>query len=108
MVPMAPSSTRIRSAASFLSSVSTDDVLIFPRGLDIVSANSAFALPLPRAERAGVRGIGPIDYARDRLRNGVDIFVNLVVPESEHQMSHCFQSCCPIRFVSGSVRPAVD
>src|ERR1051326_3078167 len=67
MVPIAPSSTRTRSAASFLSSASTDGASIFARGSDIVSANSALALPLPLpgGERGGGRGFGPIDYAQD-------------------------------------------
>src|SRR5437588_10923480 len=67
MVPMAPSSTRMRSAASFLSSSSTGDTSLVTRPADIVSTNSAVVLPLPAGERVGVRGLGPIDHAQSWL-----------------------------------------
>src|SRR5436305_744606 len=67
MVPMAPSSTRMRSGARFLSSASTGDTSMVTRPADIVSTNSAVVLPLPAGERVGVRGLRPIERAQSWL-----------------------------------------
>ncbi len=54
-----------------------------------------------------MRGFGSIEGVQDRFQNPVDIFVHLVIPESQHQITHRFQNLRPVRFVSRSVLTAI-
>ena len=54
-----------------------------------------------------MRGFGPIEYVQNRLQNPIDIFANVIVPESQHQITHRLQSPRPIRFIGCSMLPAV-
>ncbi len=55
-----------------------------------------------------MRGFGPIEYVQNRLEYPVDIFVHLVIPESQHQITHRFQNLRPVRFISRSVLATIN
>src|SRR6266540_1944367 len=79
MVPMAPSSTRMRSRATRRSSCS-----VLEMGTDI-EANSGL-LPLPEGERGGVRGFRCLSFkrAQDFLEHALKIAHHVVVPKAKH------------------------
>src|SRR5229473_6390039 len=89
IVPMAPSSTRMRSRASARSSASMGEM----RLCTDIAANSASLPPLPIGERAGVRGARTQLLKRfcNRLKHAVSIFQYIVVPKSQHEISHRLQ-----------------
>src|SRR5262245_19261504 len=92
MVPMAPSSTRMRSAARRRS--------VCPVGeMDTDIATGSGALPLPAGERGGVRGFRSmmIDSAQNFFEHAVHILHHVVIPESKHEVTHRLQD-------SGSIR----
>src|SRR5215467_14437301 len=95
MVPMAPSSTRMRSRATRRSSCSvlvigTDSALVI--GTDMAAGSGL--LPLPEGERGGVRGFGRllIERIQNLLEHALEVAHHIVVPESKHEISHRFQS----------------
>src|SRR5262249_5173495 len=92
MVPMAPSSTRMRSAARRRSVSSVRDMAI-----DMSTGSGA--LPLPEGERGGVRGYGSmmIDSVQNFFEHTVHITHHVVIPESKHEVTHRLQD-------SGSIR----
>src|SRR5262249_31506057 len=90
IVPMAPSSTRMRSRASSRSCVSMEEILL----RSDIAAESVSLLPLPGGETAGVRGARSKCDARrprqrwhDILKHSVEVFHHIVVPVSEHQIA---------------------
>src|SRR6516225_6091675 len=86
MVPMAPSSTRMRSAARRRSVSSV-------REIDTTIAARSAVLPLPNGERDGVRGFGSmmIDSAQNFFEHTVHIPHHAVIPESKHEVTHRLQ-----------------
>src|SRR5262249_11149128 len=108
MVPMAPSSTRMRSAAIRRNSDSTGlaTTSLVP-GSDIGGATSS---PLPEGERDRVRGILriPIDRVQNLFEYALSVLQHLVVPEPQHQIPHRFQHSRPICFILRRVLPAVE
>src|SRR5260370_17881878 len=92
MVPMAPSSTKIRSAATRRSVSSVRDM-----GIDMATGSGA--LPLPAGERGGVRGFRSmrISSAQNLFEHTVHIPNHVVIPESKHEVTHRLQD-------SGSIR----
>src|SRR5438132_804588 len=95
MVPMAPSSTRMRSAASRQSVAALSEVTLI---LDSVSAIGSTLLPLPAGERAGVRGLGCLSIKRsqDLLKDAVDISYHVMIPKSQHEITHRLQYPGPL------------
>src|SRR5689334_12856255 len=93
MVPMAPSSTRMRSRATRHSvcSVLETGTLVF--GTDMAACSGG--LPLPAGERGGVRGFGRmlIERAQNLLKHAFEIAHHVVVPETEHEITHRLQHC---------------
>src|SRR6267154_2730853 len=104
MVPIAPSSTRMRSAARRRNRCSVADI----EGLKVVSdidIGSGALLPRPEGERVGVRGFGSILFKRVQnfLEHAIGVLQDVVVPKSQHQISHRFQnlgSICIFRSAS--------
>src|ERR1700716_2534574 len=79
MVPIAPSSTRMRSAARRRNRCSVADVA---SDLDSVSnIGSGFLLPLPIGERVGVRAFGSLSFkcVQNFLEHAVDVLQDLIV-----------------------------
>src|SRR5262245_27896079 len=99
MVPMAPSSTRMRSRATRRSSCS---VLVI--GTDMAACSGL--LPLPAGERGGVRGFGRLltERAWDGLKHTLDVSHHIVVPMPEHRISHRFQSPRPLFVLRCAIR----
>src|SRR5262245_58138967 len=91
MVPMAPSSTRMRSRATRRSFSSA---LVI--GTDIVLAQACSLSP--QGERGGVRGIELllVERAQDGLKHALEILHHVVVPKPKHEISHRFQSSRPL------------
>src|SRR5262245_13067283 len=86
MVPMAPSSTRLRSRATRRSFSSAGEI-----GADMEMDSGL--LPLPAGARGGVRGFRrlALKCAQDRCEPTFKIAHHLVVPEPEHEITARFQ-----------------
>src|SRR5262245_46367877 len=92
MVPMAPSSTRMRSRATRRSFSSAGEM-----GTDMETDSGL--LPLPEGERGGVRGFRclTLKRAQDLLQHALKIAHHVVVPETKDEIAARFQ-------ISGSSR----
>ena len=55
-----------------------------------------------------MRGIGSIKYVQNGFQNPIDVFVHLIIPKSQHQISHRLQDSRPIRFISARVLPSIN
>jgi len=68
-------------------------------------------LPLPGGERVGVRGFGLMGIKRSAnfRQNAIYVFQNVVVPEAQDQVAHCFQDFCslPIGALSNGMLSAI-
>src|SRR5919197_2686146 len=92
MVPMAPSSTRMRSPARRRNVCSVEE-----GGADITTGSAL--LPLPEGERGGVRGFGSmlVNRAQNLFQHPVHIARNVVIPESKDEIAHGLQHSRSIR-----------
>src|SRR5262249_14000392 len=99
MVPMAPSSTRMRSRAMRRSVCS---VLVLGTSIGACSG----LLPLPAGERGGVRELGRllIERVQDLFKHAVEILHHIVVPEPKHKISHRLQGSRPLFVLRRAIR----
>src|SRR5262245_29122013 len=104
MVPMAPSSTRMRSRATRRSVCSAGLFRALVMGTDI-SAGSGL-LPLPAGERGGVRGFGRLltERVQNLFEYALRVSHDVVVPKPEHEISHRFQSSRPLFILRRALR----
>src|SRR5262249_8442693 len=104
MVPMAPSSTRMRSRATRRSVSSAGGFRALLMGTDI-SAGSGL-LPLPEGERGGVRGFGRllIERVQNLFEHTFDVPHHVIVPKSQHKISHRLQSPRPLFILRRALR----
>src|SRR5690349_9521063 len=110
---MAPSSTRMRSAAALRTAEATGDLLglVFtlislcnpsPGSLALATLSQwerervrrrrSIVLPLPCGERDGVRGFRALLFccADYRFKNTIDVLQYIVVPEAKDKIAHRF------------------
>src|ERR1700730_193906 len=108
MLPMAPSSTRMRSLASRRSICSREEMSL--ADWDTELAPSSGVLPLPLGERVGVRGTSLVDCTQDLFQYTVDIANNIVVPKSQNEITHGLQHGSSARITRSALimLPAVD
>src|SRR5712671_5935923 len=86
MVPMAPSSTRMRSAASDWTSLR-----VLPAdNLVIARATCSGLFPLPFGERVRVRGNG-FQCVENAFQNTIHVPKHIIVPKSHDQIALRFQ-----------------
>src|SRR4051812_47238604 len=92
---MAPSSTRMRSAATRRSVCSGTDMFL-EIATDIAAVSGV--LPLPGGERGGVRGFGclSIERAQDVFKHTIGILQDIVVPITQDEISHRFKNRGPV------------
>src|ERR1043166_9609135 len=104
MVPIAPSSTRLRSAAIRRSSVSAGDMAM------LLGIGRATSSPLPGGERDRVRGFlwVPIDHIQNFFQHSLRILQDVIVPEPQHQVAHRLQNDRAVCFISCRVLAPIE
>src|SRR5512146_3234323 len=95
MVPMAPSSTRMRWRSR---SVKSDRVFLL--GICLTACSDVF--PLPVGERARVRGF-MTRSSDDRLDNTVDIYQHVIIPKTQNQIAKCLKISGPLRVIRATL-----
>jgi hypothetical protein len=85
---------RSRATRRSVCSVFETGTLAF--GTDMAACSGG--LPLPAGERGGVRGFGQllVERIQNLLENAIETAHHVVVPKSKHEISHRFQSPCPL------------